>query len=269
MDAERGEGRGHTALVTGASSGIGRAMTCLLAEQGYDVVVVARRADRLESLQAELERRHRVCVHPLVSDLADPASPADICTTLTAKGIAVDFLVNNAGYALAGRYAETDWDDQERFVRVMALAPLEFTHRLLPPMLRAGWGRIVNVSSIAALTLASPNSVLYAATKTLLMSFSEGLALETVNTGVHCTVSLPGVTATEFFERSGLHEHASRRFTRALLMSPEDVADQAYRAVTKGRPRVVHGWHHRLLGSVVTHAPTPLRRKLALIADAR
>ena len=269
MDGTRHDGRGHTALVTGASSGIGRSMTCLLAARGYDVVVVARRGERLDALKDELEPRYGIKVHPLVSDLAQEGSPATICAILDRRGIAVDFLVNNAGYALAGRYAETSWDDQECFVRVMAMAPLELTHRLLPAMLAAGWGRILNVSSIAALTLASPNSILYTSTKTLLMSFSEGLALETADSGVHCTVSLPGVTATEFFERSGLHEHASRRFTQALFMSPETVARQAYDAVMAGRPRVVHGWHHRVLGSLVTHAPTPVRRRLAVIADAR
>jgi short-subunit dehydrogenase len=269
MQSKPREGRGHTALVTGASSGIGRALTHLLAQRGYDIVVVARRADRLDAVKHELEPRYGVTVSPLVSDLAEPGSVESICTTLDQRDIAVDFLVNNAGYALAGHYAETSWEDQERFARVMALAPLELTHRLLPAMLAGAWGRILNVSSIAALTLASPNSILYAATKTMLMTFSEGLALECARSGVQCTVSLPGVTATEFFERSGLHEHESRRITQALLMSPETVAREAYDAVMAGRPRVVHGWHHRLLGSVVTHAPTPVRRRLALIADAR
>jgi short-subunit dehydrogenase len=262
------EGREHTALVTGASSGIGRSIASLLAGRGYDLVIVARRTERLEALKGELESRHQVHVRPLVSDLADPASPAIITSALDADGIVVDFLVNNAGYSLAGNYADTTWEDQQRFVRVMALSPLELTHRLLPPMVAAGWGRIVNVCSVAALAAATPQTVLYSSTKAMMLNFTEGLALETRGTGVKCTASLPGFTATEIFAVSGWGELESHRLLRPLFMSPETVACEAYEAVMAGKTRVVHGWHHRLMGSIFVHAPTPLRRKLALITAA-
>jgi short-subunit dehydrogenase len=243
-------------------------MATLLASHGYDLVVVARRSERLEELKAELESCHGVRVRPLVFDLADPASAASIVSTLDAEGVLIDFLVNNAGYSLAGNYAETAWEDQERFARVMALAPLELTHRLLPPMVAAGWGRILNVCSIAALVAATPQTVLYSSTKAMLLNFTEGLALETRGTGVSCTASLPGFTSTEIFAASGLSEFASRRVLQPLFMSPDTVAREAYDAVMEGRTRVVHGWHHRLMGSMLVHAPTPVRRKLALMTAA-
>src|SRR5277367_4018686 len=159
------EGRGRTALVTGASSGIGRSLTKLLAAKGFDVVVVARREDRLVALKEELESRWNVTVHPLVADLAEPATPAMIADTLERWRVQVDFLVNNAGYSQLSRYGDLAWSDHQRRLQVLGLSVLELTHRLLPSMAERGWGRIVNVASIAALFEASPNDVLYSATK--------------------------------------------------------------------------------------------------------
>lgn len=123
-DASR-EGRGRVALVTGASSGIGRATSELLAAKGYDVVVLARRTARLEELAAELRARHDVHATVLTADLSDPAAPSSVVEQLRAQGVVVDFLVNNAGYSRIGRYGDTEWAEHERRVRVVGLAPLE------------------------------------------------------------------------------------------------------------------------------------------------
>jgi short-subunit dehydrogenase len=258
------EGRGRTALVTGASSGIGLALSSLLAAKGFNVIPVARRGERLRAMAENLSTQWQVNVDPIVSDLSAAASPRTIVDEIDRRGIHVDFLVNNAGYAFPGAYANTTWQDQERFVRVMALSTLELTHHLLPGMIEHRWGRILNIASISALQSGSAQSVLYCASKSLIHKFTEGLATETRQYGIHCTASMPGFTDTEIFEASGWGEgFASKPIVRAITMAPETVARQAFRAVSQGRPTVVHGLAHKAIGFSWLHLPPALRRKLS------
>lgn len=258
------EGSGRTALVTGASSGIGLALTTLLAAKGFDVIPVARRADRLYAVAMNLSDQWQVKVDPIVSDLGAPEAPSTIAEELDRRGSHIDFLVNNAGYAFHGSYANTTWQDQERFVRVMALSALELTHHLLPGMIEHRWGRILNIASISALQSGSPQSVLYCASKSLIHKFTEGLVAETRQYGIHCTTSMPGFTDTEIFEASGWGEGlAATPIVRAITMAPETVAREAYRAVSEGRPTIVHGLAHKAIGFSWLHLPPPLRRRLS------
>lgn len=259
------EGRGRTALVTGASSGIGRSMTELLAARGFDVVVVARREDRLNALKEELEPSCDVTVRPLVADLAESATPATIVDALDRWGVEVDFLVNNAGYSQLGRYSDLDWSDHQRRLQVLGLSVLELTHHLLPSMVKRGWGRIINVASIAAFFESSPNDVLYSATKSMIHKFSEGIAAEYAASGVNCTVSVPGFTDTEIFTVSKFSNHVqSNRVMRMAMMSPDTVARQAYDAVAAGKRCVVHGRHHQAMAALLQHCPQSARRLLAV-----
>ena len=171
------EGRGKTALVTGASAGIGKAFAALLAERGYDLALTARRADRLAAVAAELSR-HGTQVHVLPADLADPAAPAALCEALGRRGLAIDVLVNNAGYGVPGRYVRSSWQQQADFLQVLVVAVAELTHRLLPPMIERRWGRVVQIASLAALVPAAPGHTLYAASKAFLVKFTEALARE-------------------------------------------------------------------------------------------
>lgn len=258
------EGRGRTALITGASSGIGRSLTELLAAKGYDVVPVARRRERLDTLAEDIEGHWQVSARPIIADLADPDSVSHIVTELRRRHTHIDVLVNNAGYTLGGRFAETTWDDQERFLRVLALAPTELTHRLLPGMVERRWGRILNVASISALAPSSPQSVLYCASKSLLHKLTEGLAIENAKHNVTCTVSMPGFTATEIFQAAGWGGGIENtRAIKALMMTPETVARQAYSAMMAGRTSIVHGWQHKTIGLFWLHAPPPIRRRLS------
>jgi hypothetical protein len=261
---ESEEGRGHLALVTGASSGIGRSMANLLAAKGYDVVVVARRAERLKLLKDDLEMRYGVRVEVLQGDLADPGTPRRIHEATTSSGTTVDFLVNNAGYVLGAEYAATTWEQQKNFLQVTVLGPLELTHRFLPAMLRHGWGRVINVSSIAARLPCTPECVLYSSGKTLLLKFTEGLHLENAGRGVNFTASMPGHTATEVFEASNWGMKLDDQlFPQLAIMSPDTVARQAYTAVMRGRPSLVHGLHHKILGAVWHWTPPPVGRVLS------
>ena len=154
------EGHNRTALVTGASAGIGKAFAELLAEHGYTLVLTARRADRLEALAADLRAAHGVAVHVLPADLADPAAPAALCAEIHARALHIDVLVNNAGYGVPGAYARTDWRRQADFIQVLVTAVAELTHRLLPAMIARGYGRVMNIASLAALVPAAPGHTL-------------------------------------------------------------------------------------------------------------
>lgn len=254
------EGRGRVALITGASAGIGAAMSGLLAAKGYDIVPVARRTERLTGLRDTLESHWGIRVFPMPADLARPDACEQLAASLRERGLVVDVLVNNAGLSQIGAFGDRTWDDHERLVRVMGLAVMELTHRLLPPMLDNGWGRIINVASIAAMLNSTPQESLYSATKAMIHRFSEGLAAEYADRGIHCTASLPGFTATEIFDAAGWGEQAMSSPLARLAMAPETVSRQAYRAVMGGRRTVVHGWHHKALATALQHAPLPTRR---------
>jgi short-subunit dehydrogenase len=257
------EGKGRTALVTGASSGIGRSLSELLAAKGYDLVVVARRLERLDELKKQVEDRWHVNCRSLSVDLAEPGAARLIADSVASEGTTIDFLVNNAAYGLVGNYETKSWDELERYVRVLGLAPLELTHLLLPPMLEQRWGRILNVSSLVALLPGTQGSVLYSPTKSMLYKFTEGLAAEVRSRGVLCTVSIPGATDTEIFESSGISSwRGSNPVIRRALMSPDSVAREAYQACMKGRRTVVHGLHHKALAFVMLHSPPAVRYKL-------
>ncbi|MGW6730911.1 SDR family NAD(P)-dependent oxidoreductase [Nocardia sp. NPDC055029] len=258
------DGVGKTALVTGASSGIGRAMADLLAAKGFDVVLVARRKERLVGIAQELNENWGVTGIPLVADLADPSAPTDIVAELEASGIHVDFLVNNAGYSQRGRYDSFSWEDHEKRVRVMGTSTLELTHRVLPGMVEREWGRIINVSSISALFPCAPTEAIYSATKAMVQKFTESIAAEYAGSGIRCTVSIPGFTATEIFEveGGGFEGIKDNPAYRAMMMSPATVARQAYDAVMSGKPQIVHGVHHKVMGVLLHNTPLPFGRWL-------
>lgn len=250
------EGLGRTALVTGASSGIGRATTQLLAAKGWDVVVVARNVDRLTALQNELQFRYGARVVPLPCDLADESAPDTICAFLESERLSIDLLVNNAGYTMIGNFVDHPWTSHREFVQTMALTPIELTWRLLPGMFERGRGWIVNVASVSAFFAGSPTMTMYSATKSMLLKFSEGLDVECEGRGVTCTTSVPGVTDSEFFRRNDMEEMFNKNLSAQLwAMRPETVAREIYSAAMRGQRVVIHGWHHKAALSLLQHAP--------------
>lgn len=250
-------------MVTGASSGIGLAWCELLAAKGFGVVPVARRADRLDSLKEYLEAGWSVPVAPLAADLSEPGAPVAVDTELRRRGLTVDVLVNNAGYSVLRRFTDQAWEQQERFLRVIALSGIELTHLLLPSMIERRWGRIVNVTSIAGLQSGSPQQVFYSAGKSMVHKFSEGLAAECEPFGVHCTVSIPGTTDTDIFETTGTTALTAGLGMQLAMMSPVAVARQGYAASMRGQRMIVHGKHHKLGALVLAHAPRPVRYAIA------
>src|SRR5450432_280590 len=166
------------ALVTGASAGIGAAFARELAKRGVSLVLTARRTDRLEALAAELKASHAIVVECIAADLAKPTAPAALCAEIDRRGIAIDILINNAGYGVGGHFQSQPLPTHADFIQVMVTAPCELVHKLLPGMQQRGYGRIINVASLAGLVPGSAGHTLYGASKAFLIKFSQSLALE-------------------------------------------------------------------------------------------
>ena len=247
------------ALVTGASSGIGAAYARGLRARGERVVLVARRADRLQSLARELGGDPHAVVLPL--DLAGPGSAESLRADLEGRGIAVDVLVNNAGLGNTAPFEAQRLESIRAMLDVNVRALVELTHAFLPGMRARGRGRIVNVASNAAFQPV-PYLTVYAATKSFVLSFTEGLAEELRGTGVRVQALCPGITGTEFLEVAGTHR--GLLVTRMPMMTAARVVETSLRGLDAGRVRVVAGWTNRLLGFVVQRlAPRGMARRVA------
>jgi hypothetical protein len=228
-----------TALVTGASAGLGVEFAKLCAAGGYDVVLVARSAARLAELAADLAKTHGVKARPLVADLADPAAPAEIFAQLS--GTPVDVLINNAGFGVRGPYAETDWTRESGLMQVNMVALAHLTKLFLPEMVRRRTGRILNVASTAAF-VPGPFMALYYASKAFVLSFSEALSNEVEGTGVSVTVLCPGPTRTEFAQAAGI---ADSKLLDGPIMGAAEVARIGYDAMMAGQSSAIAGARNR------------------------
>ena len=190
------------ALVTGASAGIGLEFARLLAREGFDLALVARRTERLERIAVELRSDHGVDVFPITMDLADRSAPARLVDLIREEGREVDVLVNNAGYAVKTPFGDTEWAVLEDFLEVLAFGQVDLMHRVLPGMRDRGYGRIMNVASLAAFAPENPGG-LYGAVKRFLVSASRAVWMECRGSGVHVTAVCPGYTWTEFHDVLG------------------------------------------------------------------
>jgi short-subunit dehydrogenase len=240
------------ALITGASSGIGAEFADLCAADGYALILVARRADRLEQMAARLARQYGVTVRTMTADLADPATPAAIHEQT--RGETVEVLINNAGFGLRGRYDQTDWDAERRLLQVNIIALTQLTKLFVKDMIQRGSGRILNVGSTAAF-VPGPLMAMYYASKAFVVSFSHALASEFEGTGISVTVLCPGPTRTGFETAAGVTD--SKLF-RGSVMTAREVAEAGYRAMLAGRAEVIAGARNRWMMRFTGLAPRPL-----------
>jgi short-subunit dehydrogenase len=262
------QGSGKTALVTGASSGIGKAFAELLAKEGYSVVLTARRADRLEALAAELTQKYHVATHTIVADLAQPHASEQIATELASRQLHIDLLVNNAGYGVPGSYVNVAWTDHAKFMQVMVTAVLDLTYRLLPGMVERGWGRIINIASVAGMVPAPAGHTLYGASKAFVIKFSEALAAENGPKGVNVTAVCPGFTLSEFHDVTGTRDKMNS-VPGLLWLKADAVAREGYDAVMKGHSVVVNGGIYRFLVWLNGALPRSLSRWVSGLAGRR
>lgn len=235
----------RTALVTGASSGIGESFARLLAGRGADLVIVARRSERLDGLARELVERYRVAVEVLAADLTDPAQRAEVEGRLRTEP--VELLVNNAGYGAFGAFAELPVDDHLAQIELNVAALVRLTHAALPGMVARGRGGVLNVASMAGFT-PSPGSATYGATKAYVASFSESLHSEVSGKGVHVTALCPGFTRTDDVPAN------------LLWLRREDVARAGLEAVSAGRALCVPGMQYKAALPALRLVPRPLLR---------
>ncbi len=251
----------RTALVTGASSGIGESFAYLLAAEGCDLVVVARRAGRLEELAAKLRAEHGVEVAVLPADLGTPDGVGTVCARLSSAGAPIELLVNNAGRSARGRFAEQPPDLVAAQINLNVLALARLARAAVGGMLERGHGGILNVSSMASFT-ASPASAVYGATKAFVTSLSESMHAELAGTGVHVTALCPGFTRTEF--------HAANNVDVGYLpklawLDSGEVARAGLAAVAEGRALAVPGAQYKVAAAGTRLLPRAALRRMARV----
>lgn len=248
-------------MITGASAGIGEAFAEVFAAEGFDVVLVARRHDRLQALADRLHTAHGVSADVIAADLGDPLAPGRIVAELASRGVEIDALVNNAGYGVTGTYVRSPWGTHDAMLRVMVTSVAELTYRLLPEMLERRYGRIINVASLAGLIPAPGGHTLYAATKAFVIKFSEALGHEVRSKGVHVTALCPGFTYSEFHDVTGTREQM-KQVPSWMWMDAATVARQGYDAVMEGVPLYVNGRVNRAIAMLVKMTPQWLIRAI-------
>lgn len=251
-------GRKMTALVTGASGGIGAELARLFAADGHDLVLVARSRDKLAGLAEELGGRHHVNARVLAADLARPQAPREIFDELGAEGAGVDALVNNAGVGSYGLFAETDLKSELDLLQINVVALTHLTKLFLPAMIARRRGHVLNVASTAAFQ-PGPLMAVYYASKAYVLHFSEALSNETQGTGVTVTALCPGPTETGFVAAAGMGE--SKLFD-ASVMDARTVAVEGYHGMLGGKTVVVPGLRNRLLATSYRLAPRGLITKV-------
>lgn len=249
----------RTALVTGASSGIGAAFARALAQDGYNVVVVARRADRLNALCEELNTVAGVTAIALPADLSRPEAPAELAAALAERGMRVDLLINNAGIGTHGPFADTPAQADQAMLTLNVTALTAMTKAFLPAMLAHGSGGIINVASSGAFQ-PIPYFAVYAATKAYVLSFSEALAVEVMDRGVKVVCLCPGPTQSEF----SLHaEFKTDMVDRAPMMTSEAVVAEGLAALRAGRVVHVPGFFNAVGAFSTRLAPRALVSRLS------
>ena len=251
-----------TALITGASFGIGMELARIFAREGYNLVLVARSADKLRQLASELEKAHGTHSLILATDLAAPGSAGYVLDQTTRADITVDVLVNNAGFGQFGFFAENDLEECLQQIQLNVATLTHLSRLYLPGMIERKSGRVLNVASTAAFQ-PGPLMAVYYATKAYVLHFSEAIANELKGTGVTVTCLCPGATATEFHKRANMTDIQLLRFG---AMDAHTVAEDGYRALMSGKPVVISGFKNWLLAQSVRFSPrqmvTAVARKL-------
>ena len=245
---------GHTALVTGASAGIGKAFATELAARGANLVITARRGERLDDLAAQLQREHGRQVTVVTADLSEPDAPERLMHAIASQGVIVDMLINNAGYAVPGLFTAHSWREHAAFLQVLVTSVTHLAHLCLPAMIERGFGQIVNVASVAGLLPGGPSHTLYGAAKSFVIKFSESLAVEVAPRGVNVLAACPGFTLSEFHDVIGTRSQLAA-LPKWMWMDADTVARQSLSAVARGETVYVNGLTNRALTSFFRTMP--------------
>ena len=251
-----------TALITGASRGIGRALALGLAQRGYNLLLVARSENQLQELAQEVATKHQRTAQVLALDLTQPEAASQVATWAGQQApgeLAV--LVNNAGYGLWGRFEQLPLAEQLNMLQLNLNLPVQLTHALLPQLRQAGRGYILNVASTAAYQ-AVPSLTLYAASKAFLLSFSRGLRYELKGSGISVTCLSPGATATDFGNRAGMGAEL-QAVANKVSMTPAAVAAAGLQALFAGKAELIPGVLNKVSAGLTSVVPKGIVEKIA------
>ncbi|MEL6366112.1 MAG: SDR family oxidoreductase [Pseudomonadota bacterium] len=260
--------RGRWALVTGASAGIGAEFARQLAAKGANLVLVARRADRLTALGDELAAAHDVKYVTRAADLSVRDAAAGVVEGLADEGAQPDILINNAGFGLPGFFNDNTWIEQRDFIELMVSSYAHFAHLLLPSMRAKNWGRIVNVASLAGLVPGSAGHTLYGPSKTFLVSFSQSLAAEAHGTGIKVSALCPGFTYSEFHDVNGTRELVSK-MSENMFQQADEVVRTCFDDLEQDRTVIVPGANNKRIAWLVRHLPRGVAEDITRKQSAR
>lgn len=253
-----------TALITGASGGIGYELAKLFARDGYNLVLVARRESKLDQIKTDFEKQHGISVRVMAKDLSEPQAPEEIYRALQQDAVQIDMLVNNAGFTVYGEFAETNLKAELEMLQVNIVALTHLTKLFLPGMMERRHGRILNLASTAAF-VPGPLMAIYYASKAYVLSFSEAIATELRGTGVTVTALCPGLTQTGFQKRGNLE--GSRLLANPAVMGAATVARIGYRAMIKGRTTAIAGFSNWLMVQGVRFVPRKVAAEMVRIVQ--
>lgn len=251
----------RTCLVTGASAGIGAAIAREYALRGWDLALTARREEPMVELAMALKEDYGTTSHIFPLDLFAPDATTELMGRIETKGVHIDGLVNNAGYGHPGQYLDSPWEDHQNFLQLMLRAPCELTHALLPSMQEEGFGRIINVASLAGHIPGSRGHTLYSAVKSFLIKFSQSLNMEVTKDGVHVSALCPGFTYSEFHDVNGTRKGVSK-LPDYMWMEAEECAEQGVEACERNRAVFIPGRVNKSIAIAARLLPESLAMKL-------
>ncbi len=266
--ARMSSGKGKLVLITGASAGLGAQFARAYATRGYDLALVARRLDRLESLAAELASAHAIEAFAVGADLAVYEAERGVMEAVTGRGRNVDVLVNNAGFSIPQSFAAVPWERQRDFLMTLVVSACGLVHAVIPPMVARGEGAIINVASLAGFSPGMAGHTLYPAAKSLAIKFSEALDAEYRAAGLRITALCPGFTHTEFARANGT-QAVMDASPRMFFQTAGPVVESAIRANEKGRVVVVPGWHNQVAAFLLKYLPEPIVKAVIAAGSAR
>ncbi len=241
-----------TALITGASNGIGLELAKVHAAKGDNLVLVARNLAKLDELKNELENAHGIQVYNIAKDLSQLNAALDVYNEVKQKNIQIDYLINNAGFGNFGMFVTNDWNKEEQMINLNITTLTHFTHLFLKDMVARKSGRIMNVASTAAFQ-SGPTMAVYYATKAYVLSFSEAIDNEVREHGVTVTALCPGATASGFQDAAAMQE--SKLVKGKKLPTSKEVAEYGYKAMMKGKTVAIHGAMNWILANSVRFMP--------------
>jgi short-subunit dehydrogenase len=248
-----------TALITGASGGIGLEFARIHASKGDNLVLVARSSNKLDEVKRELEAKYKVEVYNIVKDLSVKGSATEVFNEVKSKNIIVDYLLNNAGFGDFGLFAGSDWDKQEKMISLNITALAHLTRLFLPGMIKRGEGKILNVASLASFQ-PGPTMSVYFASKAFVLSFSEAINNEVKDKGISVTALCPGSTESNFH---AVAMNDPNLVEDRKMQSAKEVAEIGYRAMMKGKPVVIPGFKNSFLAFAVRFFPREFITKMA------